>query len=83
VWRYEYNSVPFDLSGMQVVNDKPLDSRAGDVSLLPRSGTGRLWYHNDLNNFAPAVASLDTDRSNKTAIRAAIASPTPPRELGA
>src|SRR5205823_2465408 len=33
--RYEYNGVPFDLSGMQVVNDKPLDSRSADVALLP------------------------------------------------
>src|SRR5207253_1996688 len=33
--RYEYNSVPFDLSGMQVVPDKPLNSPSGDVSLPP------------------------------------------------
>ena len=54
--RYEYNGVPFDLSGMQVVNDKPLNSRAGDVSLPPAGpGTDRRWYNNDRNNFAPAV----------------------------
>jgi len=54
--RYEYNTVPFDKSGMQVVADKPLGSRTGDVTLLPAGpGTGQTWYNNDLNNFAPAV----------------------------
>ncbi len=69
--RYEYNGVPFDLSGMQVVNDKPLDSRAGDVALLPAGpGTGRTWYNNDTNNFAPAVGFAWTPfGDNKTAIR--------------
>jgi outer membrane receptor protein involved in Fe transport len=69
--RYEYNSVPFDLSGMQVVADKPLNSRAGDVSLLPAGpGTDRMWYKNDLNNFAPAVGFAWTPRGDhKTSIR--------------
>ncbi|MEK7407680.1 MAG: TonB-dependent receptor [Acidobacteriota bacterium] len=54
--RYEFNSVPFDKSGMQVVADKPLGSRGGDVTLLPAGpGTGRTWYNNDRNNFAPAI----------------------------
>jgi len=69
--RYEYNSVPEDLSGMQVVNDKPLDSRTADVSLLPAGpGTDRKWYNNDLNNFAPAVGFAWTPRGDhRTAIR--------------
>jgi hypothetical protein len=56
---------------MQVVNDKPLDSRAGDVALLPAGpGTDRLWYHNDRNNFAPAVGFAWTPfGDNKTAVR--------------
>jgi len=69
--RYEYNSVPFDLSGMQVVADKPLNSPAGDVSLLPAGpGTDRMWYKNDLNNFAPAVGFAWSPRGDhKTSIR--------------
>ena len=69
--RYEYNSVPFDLSGMQVVPDKPLNSPAGDVALLPAGpGTGRTWYNNDLNNFAPAVGfAWSPFPDNKTSIR--------------
>jgi len=54
--RYEVNSVPEDLSGMQVVNDRPLGVRTGDVQLLPAGpGTDRKWYNNDFNNFAPMV----------------------------
>jgi hypothetical protein len=69
--RYEYNGVPYDLSGMQVVNDKPLDSRSGDVALLPAGpGTDRKWYNNDKNNFAPALGFAWTPfGDNKTAIR--------------
>jgi len=69
--RYEYNSVPFDLSGMQVVNDKPLNSRGGDVSLLPAGpGTDRKWYNNDRNNFAPAVGFAWTPFGGaRTAVR--------------
>src|SRR5262249_50896711 len=69
--RYEYNSVPYDLSGMQVVNDKPLNSASADVALLPAGpGTDRKWYNNDLNNFAPALGFAWTPRAdNKTAIR--------------
>ena len=69
--RYEFNGVPYDLSGMQVVNDKPLDSRTGDVSLLPAGpGTGRPWYNSDKNNFAPAVGFAWTPTSgNNMSIR--------------
>ena len=69
--RYEYNGVPFDMSGMQVVNDKPLNSPSGDVSLLPAGpGTGRQWYNNDFNNFAPAVGfAWSPFGDNKTAVR--------------
>ena len=35
--RYEFNSVPYDLSGMQVVNDKPLNSPLGEVAPFPRA----------------------------------------------
>jgi hypothetical protein len=70
--RYEFNGVPFDLSGMQVVNDKPLNSPSGDVALLPAGpGTGRLWYDNDRNNFAPTVGlAWAPFGDNKTAVRA-------------
>jgi hypothetical protein len=69
--RYEYNSVPEDLSGMQVVNDRPLNSRTGDVNLIPAGpGTDRKWYNNDLNNFAPTVGFAWTPfGDNKTAVR--------------
>jgi hypothetical protein len=69
--RYEYNTVPFDKSGMQVVADKPLGSRTGDVTLLPAGpGTGRTWYNNDLNNFAPAVGfAWNPFGNNRTSVR--------------
>jgi hypothetical protein len=69
--RYELNSVPVDLSGMQVVNDKPLDSRSGDVNLIPAGpGTDRKWYNNDFNNFAPTIGFAWTPfGDNKTAVR--------------
>jgi len=69
--RYEFNSVPEDLSGMQVVNDKPLGTRTGDVSLLPAGpGTNRPWYNNDKNNFAPAVGFAWTPfGGSRTAVR--------------
>jgi hypothetical protein len=69
--RYEYNAVPYDLSGMQVVNDKPLGSRAGDVSLLPAGpGTGRSWYNADKNNFAPVIGFAWTPgRNHQMSIR--------------
>ena len=69
--RYEFNTVPVDLSGLQTVNDKPLDSPSGDVSLLPAGpGTGRSWYRNDYRNFAPVVSFAWTPRGdNKTSIR--------------
>ncbi|MBI3698786.1 MAG: TonB-dependent receptor [Acidobacteria bacterium] len=69
--RYEYNTVPFDKSGMQVVADKPLGSRSGDVTLLPAGlGTGRAWYDNDRNNFAPAVGfAWNPSGNQKTSIR--------------
>jgi hypothetical protein len=69
--RYEFNGVPFDLSGMQVVNDRPLNSRAGDVTLLPAGpGTDRTWYNSDLNNFAPSVGfAWAPFGGNKTAVR--------------
>jgi hypothetical protein len=69
--RYEYNTVPFDKSGMQVVADKPLGSRAGDVTLLPAGpGTGRTWYEKDLNNFAPVVGFAWSPFGNsRTSIR--------------
>jgi len=46
--------------------------------LLPAGpGTGRLWYHNDLNNFAPAVGfSWTRPAATKPPSAAAIASPT-------
>ncbi len=69
--RYEYNSVPYDLSGMQVVNDKPLGSRTGDVSLLPAGpGTDRQWYSADKNNFAPVIGFAWTPgKNNQLSIR--------------
>ncbi len=69
--RYEFNSVPFDLSGMQVVNDKALNSPAGDVSLLPAGpGTSRPWYNNDRNNFAPALGfAWSPFGDHKTSVR--------------
>jgi hypothetical protein len=69
--RYEFNGVPFDLSGMQVVNDKPLDSRSGDVALLPAGpGTGRLWYHDNYTNFAPVVGfAWSPFGDSKTSVR--------------
>ena len=69
--RYEYNSVPFDKSGMQVVADKPLNSPSGDVTLLPAGpGTGRTWYNQDWNNFAPAIGFAWSPFGNsKTSLR--------------
>ena len=69
--RYEFNTVPVDKSGMQVVADKPLNSRNGDVTLLPAGpGTNRQWYANDYNNFAPSVGfAWSPFANNKTAIR--------------
>ena len=72
--------MPFDLSGMQVVNDKPLGSRSGDVALLPAGpGTGRHWYHaSNKNNFAPALGFAWTPvrRQQDCPFAAAIASRT-------
>ncbi len=69
--RYEFNGVPFDKSGMQVVNDKPINSRAGDVALLPAGpGTGRNWYNNAYKNFAPVVSFAWTPFADgKTSVR--------------
>jgi Carboxypeptidase regulatory-like domain/TonB dependent receptor len=69
--RYEYNGVPYDLSGIMVVNDKPLNSRLGDVALLPAGpGTGRTWFDTDRNNFAPAVGfAWSPFGDNKTSVR--------------
>src|ERR1051326_7882732 len=69
--RYEFNGVPYDLSGMEVAKEKPLNSRSGDVALLPAGpGTGRPWYHNSYKNFAPALGFAWTPfGDNKTAIR--------------
>lgn len=55
--RYEFNGVPYDKSGMQVVNDKPINSPSGDVALLPAGpGTSRQWYNNSYKNLAPVVS---------------------------
>jgi hypothetical protein len=56
---------------MQVVNDRPLGSRSGDVTLLPAGpGTDRTWYNNDRNNFAPVVGFAWTPfGGSKTAVR--------------
>ncbi len=69
--RYEYNGVPYDLSGMQVVNDKPLNSPGGDVALLPAGpGTDRKWYNPDKNNFAPSVGFAWAPKGgSQTAVR--------------
>ncbi|MGH9720506.1 MAG: TonB-dependent receptor domain-containing protein, partial [Bryobacteraceae bacterium] len=69
--RYEFNTVPVDFSGMQVVADKPLGSRTGDVTLLAAGpGTDRNWYSNDFNNFAPAVGfAWAPTGDNKTSVR--------------
>ncbi|MBM3812112.1 MAG: carboxypeptidase regulatory-like domain-containing protein [Acidimicrobiia bacterium] len=69
--RYEFNGVPYDLSGMQVVNDKPLNSPSADVALIPAGpGTGRKWYNPDKNNFAPSVGfAWSPNRDNQTAVR--------------
>jgi outer membrane receptor protein involved in Fe transport len=54
--RYELNTVPYDTSGVQVVNDRPLDGSQGAVSFVPAGpGTGRQWFRTDSNNFAPSV----------------------------
>ncbi len=69
--RYELNTVPLDKSGMQVVADKPLGSRTGDVSLLPAGpGTDRKWYNTDRNNFAPNVGfAWSPTGDQKTSVR--------------
>jgi len=69
--RYEFNGVPFDKSGMQVVNDKPINSPSGDVALLPAGpGTGRNWYNNSYKNFAPVASFAWTPFADgKTSIR--------------
>ncbi|MGH9671900.1 MAG: hypothetical protein ACRD44_01870, partial [Bryobacteraceae bacterium] len=69
--RWEFNSVPFDKSGMQVVADKALGSRTGDVALLPAGpGTDRKWYSNDWNNFAPVIGFAWTPfKSQRTSFR--------------
>ena len=55
--------------GMQVVNDKPLNSPSADVSLLPAGpGTDRPWYKNDLNNFGPRVG-VSFRLDDKTVVR--------------
>ncbi len=69
--RYEFNGVPYDKSGMQVVNDKPINSPSGDVALLPAGpGTGRNWYNNSYKNFAPVVSfAWSPFADGKTSIR--------------
>jgi hypothetical protein len=69
--RYEFNGVPYDESGMQVVNDKPINSPSGDVALLPAGpGTSRNWYNNSYKNFAPVVSFAWTPFADgKTSVR--------------
>ena len=69
--RYEFNGVPYDKSGMQVVNNKPINSPSGDVALLPAGpGTDRKWYNNAYTNFAPVVSFAWTPFADgKTSIR--------------
>jgi hypothetical protein len=69
--RYEFNGVPYDTAGMQVVNNKPLNSPSGDVAFLPAGpGTGRNWYNNDYKNFAPVASFAWTPFADgKTSIR--------------
>jgi hypothetical protein len=69
--RYEFNGVPYDSAGMQVVNNKPLNSPSADVAFLPAGpGTGRSWYNNDYKNFAPVASFAWTPFADgKTSIR--------------
>ncbi|MBI1747453.1 MAG: carboxypeptidase regulatory-like domain-containing protein [Acidobacteria bacterium] len=69
--RYEFNTVPYDKGGLQVVNDRPLDGSQGPVRFVKAGpGTGRQWFKNDLNNFAPIFGfAWDPLGDQKTAIR--------------
>jgi len=59
--RYELNTVPYDASGAQVVNDRPLDGSQGPVTFLAAGAdTGLSWFKMDKNNFAPSAASPGT-----------------------
>ena len=70
--RYELNTVPYDAAGVQVAPDRPLDGSEGPVSFVQAGpGTGRQWFDQDRNNFAPSVGiAWDPAGNGKTSIRA-------------
>ena len=70
--RYELNTVPYDASGAQVVNDRPLDGSEGPVTFLAAGAdTGLSWFEMDRNNFAPSAGmAWDPRGDGKMAVRA-------------
>ena len=70
--RYELNTVPYDASGAQVINDRPLDGSQGPVTFLAAGkDTGLSWFKTDKNNFAPSAGmAWDPRGDGKMAIRA-------------
>ncbi len=67
--RYEFNGVPYDTSGSQVVPNQPLNQPG--VTFLPAGpGTGRDWYQADRNNFGPNIGlAYDPWGNGKTVVR--------------
>ena len=70
--RYELNTVPYDASGAQVINDRPLDGSQGPVTFLAAGAdTGLSWFDMDKNNVAPSAGmAWDPRGDGKMAVRA-------------
>jgi len=74
--RYEYISVPTEKRGLLLLPVGGLDALRNPNATLDfaGSGTGRQYFNNDRNNFAPSISlSWDPFGNGKTAIRAGYA----------